>query len=357
MVDFVVEIPKGRAPIVLQLSDPQLIDASQAVKGRLAEGEELYWAKDKKEERGFGYIRETVRATAPDLIIIAGDLTYGEFDHDGSALTSFVEFMDGLGIPWAPVLGNHETESRMGADWQCAQLENAEFCLFKQRELTGNGNYTVGIKQAGKLIRVFYMMDTNSGAPSEASVANGHSNHPAGFGEDQIFWLEESIREIRGQYPEVKISFAFHIPMAAFESAFEKYGYVSDVGAKVYPIRLDGMDPSGKDFGMLMHPLSCWDQDRRVWKLFKTLGVDSVFVGHIHGASAGATYEGIRCQLGLKSTTYDSNIYINESGAPVESWLPAGTPVVGGTVIGLSAADGAIECLYHYECKNVTFES
>ena len=356
MVDFVVEIPKGRAPIVLQLSDPQLIDPSQAVSGRLCADEQRYWAKDKKEERGFQFIRETVQSTSPDLIVIAGDLTYGEFDHDGSALTSFVEFMDSLGIPWAPVLGNHETQSRMGADWQCAQLEKSKFCLFRQRQLTGNGNYTVGIQQAGKLIRVFYMMDTNSGVPSEASIANGHSMHAAGFGADQIAWFTESIREIRGCYPEVGISFVFHIPMAAFEKAFEKYGYVNDRESKVYPIKIDEMDLSGKDFGMLMRPVNGWDQDGRVWTVLKDLGVDSVFVGHVHGNSAGAAYEGIRCQFGLKSTTYDSNIYINENSLPVESWLPLGTPVVGGTVIELSPEDGAMERLYHYYCKNVVFE-
>ena len=200
------------------------------------------------------------------------------------------------------------------------------------------------------------MMDSNSGAPSEASIANGHSLHPEGFGEDQIAWFEESIRALRGVYPEIGISFVFHIPMAAFERAFEKYGYANDRQASVYPISVDEMDPSGKDFGILMHPLSCWDRDDRVWNLFKALGVDSVFAGHIHGASAGATYEGIRCQLGLKSTTYDSNVYINENSAFVESWIPAGTPVVGGTVIELSQRGGEIERIYHYYCKNVTFE-
>lgn len=31
MVDFVVEIPKGKKPVILQLSDPQILDSSQAV--------------------------------------------------------------------------------------------------------------------------------------------------------------------------------------------------------------------------------------------------------------------------------------------------------------------------------------
>ena len=187
MVDFIVEIPEGKKPVILQLSDPQMLDSSQAVKDRLSDGEGDYWAKDKKEERCFKYIRETVEKTCPDLILIAGDIVYGEFDHNGSALLSFIEFMESLSIPWAPVFGNHETESKMGADWQCQQLENAKYCLFKQRTLTGNGNYSVGIKQGGKITRAFYMVDSNSGSPSELSVANGHSVHPSGFGEDKIF--------------------------------------------------------------------------------------------------------------------------------------------------------------------------
>ena len=92
MVDFIIEIPKGRKPVVLQLSDPQIIDSSQAVAGRLSKGEDTYWAKDKKEERCFKYIRETVNNVSPDLILIAGDIVYGEFDHDGSGLVSFIEF-------------------------------------------------------------------------------------------------------------------------------------------------------------------------------------------------------------------------------------------------------------------------
>ena len=355
MVDFIVEIPKGKTPVILQLSDPQMLDSSQAVSGRLSEGEDTYWAKDKKEERCFKYIRETVESTHPDLIIIAGDIVYGEFDHNGSALLSFVEFMESLGIPWAPVLGNHETESKMGVDWQCEQLHKAKNCLFKQRALTGNGNYTVGIKQDGKLIRVFYMMDSNSGNPSELSISNGHSQHVAGFGDDQIAWYEESINGILSSSPDTKFSFVFHIALHAFEKAYEKYGYIRDRSSKIFPIVIDGMDKTGTDFGVILYPIDLWDKDDTVWQSFRSLGVDSVFVGHDHEVSASVVYEGIRCQFGLKSSTYDSNIYVGENGRLIKSWVPAGTPMIGGTVMELSH-DGAIEKAYHHYCKNVSFE-
>ena len=356
MVDFIIEIPSNKAPVILQLSDPQMLDSSQAVAGRLSDGEASYWAKDKKEDRCFKYIRETVSNTSPDLILIAGDLVYGEFDHDGSAFLSFVEFMESLGVPWAPVLGNHETESRMGVDWQCNLLHNAKNCLFKQRTLTGNGNYTVGIKQDGKLTRVFYLMDSNSGHPSELSLANGHSSHPAGFGDDQIEWYTEDIKRLRCEYPDVKISFMFHIAIHAFEKAYEKYGYTRDRSSKVYPIEIDKMDETGTDIGIILYPIDRFDHEDKVWQSFKALGVDSILVGHDHEVSASVIFEGIRCQFGLKSTTYDSNIYIDESGKLVKSWVPAGTPMIGGTVMELMPFDGKMQKVYHYYCKNVEYE-
>ena len=355
MVDFILEASSDRTPVILQLSDPQILDSSQARPGRLNGGEDAYWARDKKEIRCFKYIREMVSATNPDLILIAGDIVYGEFDHNGSALVSFIEFMDTLGVPWAPVLGNHETESAMGVDWQCARLEDSKYCLFKQRTLTGNGNYTVGIKQNGSLVRVFYMMDSNSGSPSEKSILNGHSQHSAGFGEDQIEWYTNDIIALRTAFPNVKISFVFHIALHAFERAYEKYGYTRDRSSNVFPIIIDEMDKSQNDFGVILYPIDRWDCDNRVWNSLKALGVDSIFVGHDHEVSASVVYEGIRCQFGLKSSTYDSNIYIDEGGSLKKSWIPAGVPMIGASVMELSTS-GEIQRAYHYYCKEVELE-
>lgn len=356
MIDFLVKIPKNKTPVILQLSDPQLIDSSQVLPGRLSKEESAYWEKDKKEERCFSFIRETVKNTSPDLILIAGDLIYGEFDHDGSALKDFIGFMESFKIPWAPVFGNHETESDMGADWQCAQLMNAENCLFKQRTLTGNGNYTVGIKQGDKLLRIFYMLDSNAGKPSPRSLANGHSQYRIGFGEDQISWYTKSMKQVRSFSPSTKFTFVFHIPISAFEKAYKKYGYAS-LSAKNCPIDIDHYnDKEIEDFGYILKPFWGWDEEETVWKGFKEFGVDSICVGHNHEVCASVVYEGVRFQFGLKSSTYDSNLYETATGELVQSWIPVGKPIVGGTVMELSA-DGSIQKAYHYYCKNVRFES
>ena len=122
LVDFVVNVEAGRDVRVLQLTDTQFIDYSQ-----LREGDEVssMYAPEKKEEFCYRYIRQVVNRYQPDLILVTGDIVYGKFDDNGSALTEYIAFMEEFKIPWAPIFGNHDGESRMGADWQCQQFENA----------------------------------------------------------------------------------------------------------------------------------------------------------------------------------------------------------------------------------------
>ena len=55
-VDFVVEVEEGREPIILQLADPQIIDAGQQRSPqRLSAVEQQFWASDKAEENCYVY--------------------------------------------------------------------------------------------------------------------------------------------------------------------------------------------------------------------------------------------------------------------------------------------------------------
>jgi len=350
IVDFFVDVEEKRDITVLQLTDIQIIDASQKrCANRLGSDGEMYWAKDKMEECCFGYLRKTIKTVKPDLILLTGDIVYGEFDDAGTSLQVFIEFMEGFHIPWAPVFGNHDNESRKGVDWQCRQLENADHCLFLQRTLTGNGNYTIGIRQGRKIKRVFFMLDSNGcWNMSDETYANGHSIRECGFGRDQIEWYTQVAAQIAESAPDVKFSFAFHIQPMAFADAFAKYGFVN--GNMVSnPIDLDcRKDVASSDFGYLGSDLKDgWDADGVVWNGFKKLGVDSVFVGHEHCNSASVVYDGIRCQYGLKSTTYDRVNYRQSDGTIVGTFEVKDDPVVGGTVVVLSEADGSLKDAYH----------
>ena len=353
--DFIVEVPVGRDPVVLQLSDTQIIDAGQIRPGRDGVDKNL-WATDKMDERCFNYLTEVITATNPDFIIITGDVIYGEFDDNGTVLTKFIEFMDSFQIPWSPVFGNHDNESKKGVDWQCQQFENSPYCLFEQKELSGNGNYSVAIAQGGEVKRAFYMLDTNAcGNASEESKANGHTlPNFAGFKPDQIAWYTEEIELLKQYAPDVKISFAYHIQQAVFGEAYAKYGF--NQSNKYQDINLDTMDDvADSDFGYIGRQMKGpWDGGKTVYNGMKALGVDSIFVGHEHCNNVSVVYEGIRFTYGLKSSEYDRyNALLSDGtvkGAYGYEMPKDNTPLIGGTVIVLSDTNGAITDCYNYYC-------
>ena len=349
-VDFVVSFPAGYEPVILQVTDPQIIDASREPPNDLyplSPDSRLYWAADKKDDRCYTHLREAIEATHPDFILVTGDLVYGKFDHDGAVLQEFIDFMEGFGVPWAPVFGNHDNESNLGVDRQCAMLEAAEHCCFKQRALTGNGNYTVGIAQGECMTRVFFMLDSNGcDAASRTSIANGHTKITIGFGQDQVDWYTEQAGLVRLAYPDAKISFVFHIQPAAFGDAFRKY----DTDGTTH-VHIDRVPHAEGDFGYIGAPLKgLWDTDKTLFRGMQALGADSIFVGHEHASSASILHEGVRLQYGAKCSTYDRANYVTPDHTVISVNRDGGIPWLGCSVFSLSP-DGEIQNPHIYQCK------
>lgn len=352
IVDFAVEVQEGKNPVVLQISDTQF----------------TYWG----DPNGwcYDYLRETITTTQPDLILVTGDNVYGRFDESGKYLTSFIEFMESFQIPWAPVFGNHDNECVLGVDWQCQQYENATYCLFEQRNLTGNGNYSVGLLQGNQLLRVFYMLDSN-GCDQPMIDRNGNKTTPtagtntvkttAGFGQDQIDWYTSSITQLKTFAPDVKLSFAYHIPQAIFGNAIEKYAdeIASSGSLSNQCFNIDTCESAdATDFGCIGYDApATWDINHAVWNGMKKLGVDSIFVGHEHCNSWSIVYDGVRLQFGQKSSEYDSfNFVFPQSGiiqrGNKDTKPDEANPLIGGTVMIVSKEDGSIPNAYIYYSGN-----
>lgn len=354
-IDFFVDVPTGRNPVVLQLTDPQIADGAQArTKDRINQSLKEFWSADNFDALVGDYTKEIVEATNPDLILVTGDIIYGEFDDNGSMTQKYVQLMESLGVPWAPILGNHDAELAMGVDWLCQQFENAENCLFKQRELMGNGNYNVAIRQGGEVKRVFFMLDSNGASNAhENSIANGHTPQTVGIFDDQIEWYEDTAKNIIRLCPRAKIAFAYHIPSEAFSLAALTYNYFNYKGCKNVNIFNSALPGSG-DFGLLTQPFDCWDITGKVFNSMKDLGCDLIMVGHEHSNSASIMYEGVRLQFGQKSSLYDSTPYVNPATYAVKGeYVGASSfiPLVGGSVIELSMSSGSIENAYIQYCS------
>ena len=301
-------------------------------------------------------------------------------------------------------MGNHDVESAKGADWMCEQYENANKCLFKQGEVEGNGNFTIGIKQGNELKRVFFNMDTNgcTGA-SSASTLNGHTvtrtNNDYGkdigvYGlqQDQVKWFNTTTAQIKKHVPDVKFSLHIHIPMKYFSVAFnEKYKDLTgkdpvaevELDKNVYTVNgvntkgrilyldrvvghgagdfgwltvLDGWTPDYWDVAATNNAIKGATGDHAIYRQIKSAGVDSIFVGHYHSINASMVYDGIRFQFGQKSSLYDNtskmktNGYISTTGFGYTGLEEGETLLVGGTVIPMDKDSGEVLDPYIQYC-------
>lgn len=325
-MDFKLNITHNDNIRILQITDMQIIDATQRrTPDRLSESEIQEWSPVNNDKNIYNHIKYLVNETNPDLILITGDIIYGEFDDNGKIFTEFTQFMDSFEIPWAPVFGNHDNESYMGIDWQCEQFENSKYCMFKRGEVFGNGNYTIGIYQNNELKRVIFMMDSNG------CLRLGIKS---GFRPDQMEWLETESETIRKENTDVPFFICCHIPTKDFLDAYIQAGYTDGYDKDWnddftgFEIGLDVKANNGdfgiKNEGIVITPPSILD-------ILKKYGFDGFFVGHYHRINTSMLYEGIRLTFGLKTGYFD---YHDKDA-------------VGGTLIELNNFNFTVKHIYY----------
>ena len=315
LVDFLVNIKSNQEFRILQLTDTQIIDSSQMRSpDRLSDAAIRNYSRSNIDAYCFNGITELIDRERPDLIIFTGDIVYGEFDDSGEILKLIIDFLDSFNIPWAPVFGNHDNESKMGVDWQCAQLTNSKNCLFKKGSLSGNGNYSIGlVDENGKLRRVIYMLDSGGCLTSP------------GLKTDQIEWFKNNQLNIENEYGEKVPAFlAFHIPSLDFKDAYINKYMLDD--SENFDLSIIGMDD---DFGKKQENNSIFPVSLK--NTLKEINIDGVFVGHDHVTNYSINYDGVRFTYGLKTGIYDYH----------------GNDMVGGTLIKV-LSDGAFNIEHKY---------
>jgi hypothetical protein len=242
-----------------------------------------------------------VAQARPDLIFITGDIIYGSFDDSGRTFDWFCKLMDSFRVPWAPVFGNHDNESKMGVAWQCDRFANSEYCLFKRGEVSGNGNYTVGIAKGDKLVRVLHMLDSNGCRGTEDTDVI----RDKGIYDDQIELICANAAKIKAaQGRDVEGFLAFHIPVDLFLVAEREKGYCTDE-RMFYTIGVDVPALDG-DFGCKNEDSSkCIATGENFAEMLSACNIDGIFIGHDHKVNTCIEYKGIKWVYGLKTGQYD----------------------------------------------------
>jgi len=326
-IDFRIDLNVDREIRILQITDTQPVDPSQQrFDGRLD-----YFAfntpftNEMKYKGEFYYLKRAIEETKPDLIIVTGDNVYGEFDDNGENLKEMIRFFDSYKIPWAPVFGNHDNECKLGVTWQCEQFIKSKYCLFKRNDITGNGNYTVGIFNKGKLVRVMFMMDTNG--TWFGKVYEYTPNYPpynqnekiermSGIYPDQIDYVYNTAKEIdRINGSPVKKSFCCHIcPNFTYKYAYLKGYQSTDKWGNKEKFDLGGTKLiDNKDFGCKGEMINGFES-YHLYDVTKEVNFDTYFVGHDHNNTFSIDCDGIRVSYGIKSSTFD---YYNRVGCLV----------------------------------------
>lgn len=263
---------------ILQISDTQLFTSK------------------KENQETMDLVKRLVEEQKPDLVITAGDNISGFFTK--FLIKDFIEGMESLGVPWAPVFGNHDGEGQTDLAWQGEQFEQAENCLYKPgpSNVSGQGNYIINIEENGRIIESLILMDSHNKYEYEKGV-KGY----AYIQQDQINWYEWAVKGVSelayGAFQPVEekvvpsLTF-FHIALPEFHTALEPY--LDENGLGKVPTELGS--------GEIRERICCPPYNSGFFSVMKELGsTTDVFVGHDHANDAIVTYEGIRMVYGVKT--------------------------------------------------------
>lgn len=340
-VDYILSYPSGKDITILQLTDIQLQNWRTARSQRQNPIRNAFFngMSESHQVRAWQYTDEAVARVNPDLLVLTGDLIYGECDDNGNMWLELIAKMDSYQIPWLVVFGNHDNESAKGVRWQVSQLLNSEYCVFKQGSVTGNSNYNVLVASGGKAKYLLYMFDTNGCAVKPYSEGLNPDNvdldivnSVGGIHGDQINWYKNTVSKSVTTFGRLPILSFMHIPIGeARNSAVEKYSSQVDT----FPF----MPNQEGDFGIARESI-VGPFNSTLWAEFLSTGCLNVYAGHQHKfATSIVSTSGLRVTYGLKVGTYDYHV----------------EDMLGSTKIVLSENNGSVTTSHVY--TNIAYSS
>ena len=269
-----------------------------------------------KDNMAINAVSSMIRAEKPDLVCISGDIGYpvpfqsGTINNKSDAVI-FAEMMEALGVYWAPVFGNHDTESFSLYDrediGEIYESEEYPHCLFQAgpEDIYGVGNYVINVKNTkGEITQSIFMMDSNDYTSN--SILSSLSWDYDCIHTDQIEWYKSMVDSLTaengGTVPK-SIVF-FHIPLIEVKDAWYEYrdnGYQDTENVQyIY-------GKAGEGEGDIMTGLGvedtavvfCSEHNNGFFDALAEKGsTQAMFFGHDHLNTFSIYYKGIRMTYG-----------------------------------------------------------
>lgn len=277
---------------------------------------------EREDAAAFDTIRRMIERTAPDLIVVTGDITSGYYKdqtQNEECFRKFAQEIEKYEIPWTFTFGNHDAEGV----WKRADIDayltssKLEYCVYEtgfvaskesEEQQESYGNYYLNITSDGRMltaneplenaVMTLFFMDSNDYEYDENGEGLGYGN----FRDSQIEWYKNCVNGIAEENGgEVLPSLAFfHIPMQEYETAWSE-------GERLYGYKLEGAGSPAVDDEM--------------FETMAELGsTKATFAGHDHMNAFATEYQGIKLVYGYSC---DHGIYM--------------VPQNGGTVINIKS--------------------
>ena len=282
----------------------------------------------------YRFMKETTQELAdeakPDLITLTGDQSYGL----RLPLNAVCCQIDSLGIPWAPVFGNHDCEQQELSLKQQAKLYRSFVnCLFMEgpenlsmvmdNRSPAIGNYVINIvKISGDsftVVRSLIFMNTGSHCDydEDAGIERYSTYTFANLNENQVRWFKAMASSVQKYSSSpVPSTLIFHMPVFGFvraaEAAFRNDADIYDIPEWLETTKNISFADSGntdnwnegyKDsFGVMHEDCGCPPYDDGIFDAIKETGtIDMVVAGHDHINNFSIRYQGVNLIYALKT--------------------------------------------------------
>lgn len=242
----------------------------------------------------------------PDFVVLTGDNIDGRYCMSmtyENAIASIAKPMENRKIPWAVVLGNHDTET-INVERKAMIKKYMKYKYNMNKIVDGGCAFNLIVNDSKNKSPVFnmYMMDS------------GSYDSKGGYGcikPSEVEWYRKTSKEIRNKYGHlVPAVMFFHIPLVQYYKAWNK--------EKIDGEKNESICPQSNDNGLFKAIINAGD-------------VKAIFVGHDHTNDCVGKSSGIIMGYG-RCSGYDAYIksgykrgarvfYIDENNiSKIKSW-------------------------------------
>ncbi len=261
-------------------------------------------------------IERTIQEEHPDLVVFVGDNVTG--GDNRKRLEDFCNNLDCLGVPWCPVLGNHEGDNPASVrrDFMVQRFAQSEYSLIEAEtkylkngeKVAGEGNTALHLQNSeGKIITSLIFLDTGTDLDEEEKLRLGFPAEKSKDGflrESQIAWYKEVLAErdimaVSERDSKAPVVVFGHYPLQEYKEAYElateldtKY----EAGVERARVEADGSKKTATWlFGYRREGICAQTCNTGLFEIMRDSGIRHTYIcGHDHVNDFRVEYQGVK---------------------------------------------------------------